>query len=97
MTSKKSAKRSEYVTRESVLELLSDNEVASVTTADTTARLSDGDEYLDLEHLNQGVQRASGTSASMGLVLPKKAVHENTWNKILAQLAVPVSAKTHVS
>ena len=33
-------KRIEYVTRDSILKLLSDDEVASVSTAETAARLS---------------------------------------------------------
>jgi len=38
--------RTENVTRENVLKLLSDNEVASVSTAETAPRLLDGEEYL---------------------------------------------------
>jgi len=83
----KNDKRSEYVTRDNLLKLLSDDEVASVTTAETAVQLPDGDEYLDLEQLKCGVQRASRTNTSMGRVLPRKAVHEHTWSKILAQLA----------
>jgi hypothetical protein len=78
-----------YVTRDSVLKLLSDDEVARVSTAETAARLADGDEYLDLEHLDQGVRRADGTATPMGRVLPRKAVHADTWSKILMQLAAP--------
>jgi hypothetical protein len=83
----KNDKRSEYVTRDSILKLLSDEELASVTTAETAVQLPDGDEYLDLEQLKRGVQRASRTNTSMGRVLPRKAVHANTWSKILTQLA----------
>jgi hypothetical protein len=78
-------KRSEYLTRDSVLKLLSDAEVASVSTAETAPRLADGDEYLDLEQLARGVQQAPFTTP-MGRVLPRKAVREATWNAILAQL-----------
>ena len=80
-------KRTAYVTRESVLKLLSNDEVAKVSTAETAARLQNGDEYLDLEHLDEGVQRAGGTDASMGRMLPKKSVHADTWSKILTYLA----------
>lgn len=82
-------KRSEYVTRDSILKLLSDEEVARVSTAETADRLLDGDDYIDLEDLDRGVQRAPGTSTPMGRVLPKKAVHEQTWTKIVAHLAAP--------
>jgi hypothetical protein len=47
----------------------------------------DGDEFLDLEDLDEGVQKASGSNTPMGRILPKKAVHPVTWEKILAQLA----------
>jgi len=75
-----------YVTRETILKLLTNDEVAKVSTAETAARLPSGDEYLDLEHLELGVQRAGGTATPMGRVLPKNAVHANTWGKIVAQL-----------
>ncbi len=83
-------KSTDYITRDSVLRLLSDAEVASVSTAETAADLADGDEYLDLEHLDQGVRRARKGTSPMGRLLPRKAVSENTWNQVLAQLrAVP--------
>jgi hypothetical protein len=72
--------------RESILELLSDEEVARVSAAETATGLVDGDEYLDLERLDQGVRHAQGSSVAMGSVLPKKAVHDQTWRKILAEL-----------
>jgi hypothetical protein len=73
----------EYTTRDSVLKLLSDAEVASVTTAETADRLPDGDEYLDLHQLGRGVQRASASNVNMNSVLPRKAVHEGTWSRML--------------
>jgi hypothetical protein len=85
----KSDERTEYVTRDSILKLLSDDEVAKVSTSETRARLLDGDEYLDLEQLDRGVQRAGGTTTPMGRVLPKNAVHANTWSRILSLLAAP--------
>ena len=80
------ATRSEYLTRDRILKLLSDQEVASVSTVETAERLRDGEEYLDLEHLQAGVQRAGSSAIPMGRVLPKKAIHENTWGKLLKQL-----------
>jgi len=88
-------KRNEYVTRDSILKLLSDTEVAQVSTAESKPRLSDGDEYLDLEHLDQGVRRAIGTTPVMGRVLPKKAVHDDTWQKILSQLHAAPGSRAH--
>jgi len=86
--------RTDYETRDSIMKLLSDDEVASVSTAETAARLSDGDEYVDLEQLAEGVQRAHGAATHMGGVLPRKAVHEKTWSKILTQLQARRAAAT---
>ncbi len=82
------SKRAEHVARESILKLLSNEEIARVSTAESASRLREGEEYLDLEHLDQGVQRAqSATKVAMGQVLPRSAVGVETWSKILAQLA----------
>ena len=83
----KNDKRTTYVTRDDLLKLLSDDELASVSMAETTALLAEGEEFLDLEHLDKGVLRAQGKTAPTGRVLPKKAVHQATWNKFLAHLA----------
>ena len=82
----KSDAQAENRTRESVLALLSDGEVAAVSTAETAARLLDGEEYLDLEQLERGVQLATKTAAAIGNVLPRRAVHKDTWSKILTLL-----------
>jgi hypothetical protein len=81
--------RREQVTRDSILKLLSDEENGRVSTAEAAPRLTEGAEYLDLEHLDRGVQRASAVTAksTMGRVLPRGAVSAETWRKILAQLA----------
>ena len=79
------------------MNLLSDDEVTKVSTAETAARLSDGDEYVDLEQLCDGVRRAPSTSTPMGRVLPRSAVHQDTWNKILSQLAIPFLADSDPS
>jgi hypothetical protein len=76
----------EYIARDVILSLLSDAEVARVSTAETAPRLSNGDEYIDLEDLERGVQRALGAAASMGHVLPRKAIGDDTWTKIVTQL-----------
>ena len=91
--------RSSYLTRDRVLKLLSDDEVAKVSTAETIANLPVGDEYLDSERLDLGVRRAMAVSAKSnppsGRVLPKKALHEATWAKLVAQ-ASPSIEKPHV-
>lgn len=83
----KSPQRIDYLTRDGVLKLLSDDEIASVSNAESAEDLAEGDEYLDLEHLDEGVHKADGMLVVVRRVLPKKAVHEQTWSKILAVAA----------
>jgi hypothetical protein len=85
-----SDKRPEYLSRENILRVLSDEEVALVSTAETAPCLLVGDEYLDLEHLDLGVRRARGPTRPMGRLLPRKAVHDDTWTKIVGQLPRPL-------
>lgn len=79
----KTDQRTENVTRESILKLLSDDEVASVCTAETKVTLAEHDEYIDLEQIERGVQKAHGAAPAMGRMLPRKAVHPDTWTQIL--------------
>ena len=79
-----SHKRIDYLTRDGVMRLLSDDEAASVSNAESAAHLDEGDEYLDLEHLDEGVRNADSLIIDMGRVLPRKAIHQITWSKILA-------------
>jgi hypothetical protein len=72
----------EYVIREEVMKLLSEEELAKVGRGDT-ANLREGQEYLDLEQAVQGVRRATGTSVPTGSVLPREDVPDATWSKIL--------------
>jgi hypothetical protein len=74
--------------RNSIMMLLSDEENARVTTAEGGARLIDGSEFLDLEHLDRGIQRAAGaTPVAMAHVIPRSAVGNDTWSKIVAHLS----------
>lgn len=66
--------------------LLSEDEVARVNTGNGAARLSDSDEYLDLEQLEQGVRRGPGPPRPICRVLARKAVREATWENILMLL-----------
>jgi hypothetical protein len=90
-------KKAEYITRERVLKLLSDEENARVSMAETKPQLADGEEYLDLENLEQGVRSAHGTATPMGRVLPRKAVADATWKKILVLLQARGVAAPHAS
>lgn len=81
--------RAALVTRQSVLAFLNDNEVSKVSNAESARHLGDGDEYLDLEHLSLGVQRAHRVPEELGRVLPRKAVSEGTWLAVLEHLNRP--------
>ncbi len=75
---------SEFLTRDQILKLLSDGEVARLG-SDETKVLRRGDEYLDLEQLQLGVQRSDGGTV-VGDVLSRKAIQEDTWRRVLRQL-----------
>lgn len=88
--------RNEFITRESLIKHLSDDEVARVSLAETKANLVEGDLYLDLEQLELGVLTAAqGQAPAMGQILPRKAVQTRTWDWILTQLAAapPMTAR----
>ncbi len=78
--------RGRYVTRETILDLLSDDETAKVSTAESGA-LAEGDEYLDLAAIEKGVQRTDGVAVPVGQVIPKKAVLDRTWRAIMQRLS----------
>jgi hypothetical protein len=82
----KFVQQKQFITRESILKLLTDAETSSVSRAETSERLGDGDEYIDLKNLDRGVRRAGSMLTPMGRVLPRKAVAESTWLKIVEQL-----------
>jgi hypothetical protein len=68
--------------------LLSDEENAKVSNAEGALLLGQGEEVLDLEHLDRGVQRSEAVTskATMGHILQRSAVSGETWSKILAHL-----------
>ena len=88
------ATRAEHVTRENILMLLSDDEVARVSTAQATARPLEGEEYLDLEDLDRGVRNALATNPPMNRLVLRRSVYEKTWRKIREELAAFHLAKT---
>ena len=69
--------------RDQIMKLLSDDEVARVSTAEGEARLADGDEYIDLAAPNNGVRRVHrAMQTTMGKVLPRSAVSPETWARL---------------
>ncbi len=82
------AELTSYLTRDTVLKLLSDAEIAKVSNAETALQLEEGSEYLDLEQLEKGVQRSqSGTAVTIGNALPRSAVSQETWDKLIATIS----------
>ena len=83
------AERAEHIARDTILKLLSDEENAKVSSAEGAAVLAQGEEYVDLERLDRGIQRADAgmTKGTIGHIVPRRAVHGETWSKILVQLA----------
>ena len=78
------SKGSTYLRRNAVLQLLSDEEVARVSNAETAAQLADGEDYIDLARPERGALRASAsTTITMTEVLPRSAVSEETWAKLI--------------
>lgn len=73
--------------KEEVLNLLNDDEVARVARAEEI-ELAAGEEYVDLEHLDKGVQKASTTSrSSIHTLIPRSALSEKTWREIQGAIA----------
>ena len=83
------AQRANYVSRDAILKLMSNDEIAKVSTAETATGLKAGDQYLDLERLERGIQQAGpAATVNMGQAVPRSAVSNETWSRILDQLAV---------
>jgi hypothetical protein len=79
--------RKRAVSREEIQSLLSDGEIARVSRAEGGARLVEGDEYIDLEDVAGGVHQVHATSIRPDRALPRSAVSEATWAKIVAAIA----------
>jgi hypothetical protein len=76
------------LTRESILGLLTDAEVAKVSTSEGDGGPVEGDEYIDLEHPGVGVRQAHAKlTAAPGALLPRSAVSDATWAKIVKAVA----------
>jgi CBS domain-containing protein len=72
-----------------VVGLLTDTEVAKVSGAEQTDRLVEGDEYVDLTNLDAGVcQMHAASAVEPGHVLPRSAVSDASWAKIVRIVAM---------
>jgi hypothetical protein len=75
-------------TRESILALLSDAEVAKVSSSEATKGPIEGDDYIDLEDPNSGVHQAHAKSpVARGAYLSRSAVSDATWQRIVKAVA----------
>jgi hypothetical protein len=83
-----SSQKHALVTREAIINLLTDDEVAKVSRAEDENRLVEGDEYIDLEHPDVGVQKVQATPRTPPHdALPRSSVSDATWEKIVRVVA----------
>jgi hypothetical protein len=73
--------------RNVILKALWEDPIVLVAGRAIPQRLCAGDEYVDLQRLQAGVQRAHHVTLPTGGELPRKAVQTGTWRKIVGQLA----------
>lgn len=78
--------------RDEVLMLLWSDQIASTSRGSIPARLARGEEYIDLQRLERGVQRAINSEAPMGGVLARKAVQPETWQQLIGMIRTQVAA-----
>jgi hypothetical protein len=71
------------IKREAILNLLSDAENGKVATLEGTNSISEGNAFLDLDHLERGVQ-TDPAACDVTHVIPQGAVSAETWAKIVA-------------
>jgi hypothetical protein len=82
------AKRANYLSRDAIMNLMSNDEIAKVSSVEASTGLKTGDEYVDLENLDKGIQRASvAASVNLKHAVPRGAVSSETWSRIMAELA----------
>jgi hypothetical protein len=72
--------------RDGILRALWQDPIAHVAPAKLLVRLGTGEEYVDLQHLAAGVQRARTAMLPTGGELSRKSVEPATWNKLLGYL-----------
>lgn len=80
----KSKRENEFISRDNLLKILNDEEATRVLKNEPANQLADGDEFIDLAEIERGVQRAGELNPTD--VLARKALHENTWRKIVTNI-----------
>jgi hypothetical protein len=83
-----SSQRQALLTREAIMRLLTDDEVAKISRAEEEPRLIEGDEYIDLENPSAGVQLVQATPRTRPrAALARSSVSDATWAKIVRAVA----------
>jgi hypothetical protein len=76
------------LTRERIVGLLTDEEVAKVGTAEGAPRLIEGDEYVDLEDVRAGIQQVQAEPRTApAATLARSSVSDASWAKIVRAVA----------
>ncbi|MEO8550775.1 MAG: hypothetical protein ABI678_12405 [Kofleriaceae bacterium] len=80
------------VTREAILNLLTDAEVANVSRDEGQPRLARGDEFVDLERIDLGIQKSKFSPlVELDTAVAHGSVSDATWAKIVKAVAVTAS------
>jgi hypothetical protein len=80
--------KTSLLTRDAILGLLTDAEVAKVSTAEDAVTLIEGDHYVDLLDLEAGIQEVQATPRTAPRqALPQSAVSDASWQKIVRAIA----------
>ena len=74
-----------HANRAEILQFLSEDERRSLAAAPDHPFLA-GDEFLDLEKLQEGVRTAMGTGSPLPGLLPRSVLDDVTWKKVLTYL-----------
>jgi len=77
----------EYLVRRQVLELLSETEAARLEKVLSTGLLQDDEEYIQVDHVSLGVQRArTGMLLGRSRLILRRALDADTWSQLVTLL-----------
>lgn len=77
----------EYRVRRQVVELLSEAEAARLEKVLSTGILQDNEEYIEVDHVSRGVQRAGpGMLLGRSRLILRRALDADTWSQLVTLL-----------
>jgi hypothetical protein len=77
----------EYRVRRQVVELLSETEAARLEKVLSTGILQDDEEYIEVDHVSLGVQRArTGMLLGRSRLILRRALDADTWSQLVTLL-----------